>query len=210
MPPRLLICDLDGTLVDSEPIGTRVLAAALQRLGAPVSATEAEHLFTGLSLPQCYRLAEEKWGLTIPPDFHDRLQAETFESLRRELRTMPGVEAALAAVRLPKCIASSGEPAKIALQLEITGLRRFFGDNLFSARHVKNAKPAPDLFLHAAACMKVAPADCIVVEDSVPGITGALAAGMTVYGYRAPPMPGVIPLPSWAAFPALLQQTESA
>jgi HAD superfamily hydrolase (TIGR01509 family) len=210
MPPRLLICDLDGTLVDSEPIGTKVLAAALQRLGAPVTVPEAEHLFTGLSLPQCYALAGEKWGIAIPDGFHEQLQKDTFAMLRRDLVAMPNAAAALARIGLPKCIASSGEPAKIELQLDITGLRRFFGDNLFSARMVKNAKPAPDLFLLAAERMGVAPADCIVVEDSTPGISAALAAGMTVYGYRAPAQPGIIPLADWSGFPALLQATERA
>ena len=121
---------------------------------------EAEHLFTGLSLAQCYALAGEKWGVTIPDGFHDRLMQDTFATLRRELVAMPGAAEALARVDLPKCIASS--------------------------------------------------ADCIVVEDSVPGITGALAAGMTVYGYRAAPMPGVIPLPDWNVFPDLLRTTERA
>jgi phosphoglycolate phosphatase len=203
-PFKLLICDLDGTLVDSEPIGTRVLAAALNRIGANTTFAESERLFTGLSLPQCYELAVARWNLRIPDDFHVELQRETFETLRRELRPMPGVADALEGIDLPKCVASSGEPAKIALELDLTGLRRFFGDALFSARQVARAKPAPDVFLFAAQRMGVRPQDCAVVEDSTPGLAAARAAGMTVFGFRAAAAPGITPLADWRDLPALL------
>jgi HAD superfamily hydrolase (TIGR01509 family) len=117
---------------------------------------------------------------------------------------MPGVAEALAQIPGPKCVASSSEIGKIRLELDVAGLRPFFGDALFSGRDVPLPKPAPDIYFHAAREMGVAPEHCAVVEDSMPGIAAALAAGMTVFGYRVAARTGVAPLPDWRDLPGLL------
>ena len=90
---------------------------------------------------------------------------------------------AIAAIDLPKCVASSGTPEKIRYGLSCAGLYEQLAPHIFSATQVERGKPAPDLFLFAAEQMKAAPVRCIVIEDSVPGVTGAVAAGMTVLGF---------------------------
>lgn len=201
---RLLICDLDGTLVDSEPIANRILAERLAALGVPLTFEEADAAFTGLSLPLCFDLVRQRWGIEVPEGFDASLQDETFALLRRELKPMPGAAEALARIDGAKCVASSSEMSKIRLELDVAGLRPFFGDALFSARDVARPKPAPDVYLHTARAMGVMPADCAAVEDSAPGIAAALAAGMTVFGYRAGPQPGITPFADWRDLPDLL------
>ena len=101
-----------------------------------------------------------------------------------DLRTIPYVGEAIAAIGLPKCVASSGTPEKIHHGLTCAGLYDLLAPNIFSASQVGRGKPAPDLFLFAAEQMQASPARCLVIEDSIPGITGALAAGMTVLGFH--------------------------
>ena len=102
---------------------------------------------------------------------------------RRELRAVEGIHAALDAIRLPTCVASSGPPEKIRLSLELTGLLPRFDGRIFSAYEVGSWKPDPGLFLHAAEAMGVPPDECAVVEDSVPGVRAGVAAGMRVFAY---------------------------
>jgi beta-phosphoglucomutase-like phosphatase (HAD superfamily) len=101
-----------------------------------------------------------------------------------DLRAISYVGAAIAAIGQPKCVASSGTPEKIHHGLTCAGLYDRLAPNIFSASRVKRGKPAPDLFLFAAAQMRTAPGRCIVIEDSIRGITGARAAGMTVLGFH--------------------------
>ena len=100
-----------------------------------------------------------------------------------ELTEVPGAGNAVAAMTLPKAIASSGSMPGMERKLKRTGLWEHFAPHVYSADHVAKAKPAPDLFLHAAAALCVAPADCLVLEDSVNGVIGARAAGMRVWGF---------------------------
>ena len=117
----------------------------------------------------------------LPLDFAANVAAETLRRLGAELRAVP--HAAHALTCGPKAVASSSSSDRIRSSLDITDLLRFFEPRLFSASMVANGKPAPDLFLLAAARMGVAPADCIVVEDSVAGVTAAKAAGMRPIGF---------------------------
>lgn len=190
MAQTLLIFDLDGTLVDSEPIANRVFHERLVALGLDTRFDEARvaHDLTGLSLPSCFALVSDTYGIALPEDFEATLQAETYARLRSDLKPIPGAPDLLDALgQAPRCVASSSEPEKIALSLDLTGLRRHFGPHLFSARQVARGKPAPDLFLHAARAMGAEAAQCVVIEDSLPGATAGRAAGMTVYAYRPDP-----------------------
>jgi HAD superfamily hydrolase (TIGR01509 family) len=178
----LLILDCDGVLVDSEPLSNRALAEALTAAGHPMTTEESMHMFMGRSWASCEAIMRERFGAVpegLADDSHRRMTA-AFEA---ELRPVAGVEAALDAIDVPICVASSGSHAKIRLSLGLTGLLPRFEGRIFSATEVERGKPAPDLFLHAARSMGFSPADCVVVEDSPVGVEAARAAGARVLGY---------------------------
>lgn len=184
MAPRLVIFDCDGVLVDSEMIASRVLAAAVGELGHPLSPEDCRARFTGKSIASVF--AELSTDIDLPADFADTLRRRDRDAFAAELTAVAGVADALdalAAARVPVCVASSGRSEKIRHSLTITGLIGRFDGHLFSAEQVANGKPAPDLFLFAAAEMGALPADCVVIEDSTAGIRAARAAGMRVLGF---------------------------
>jgi HAD superfamily hydrolase (TIGR01509 family) len=179
----LVIFDCNGVLVDSESIASGALAEAITRAGFPLSADNVTRRFHGRRPSDIFAAVEAATGKKLPPAFASAVTAETLRRFRAELRALPHVAHALTWIRGPKAVASSSPIDRIRLSLEITGLLQFFGPRLFSASTVPKGKPAPDLFQLAASHMKVNPADCIVVEDSVPGVTAAVAAGMTSIGF---------------------------
>lgn len=181
--PDLIIFDCDGVLVDSEPIANRIFSEMLTEAGLPIGYEETVRTFMGRSMPVCVQIASELLGRPLPDGFVEELRRRTTEAFRRELRPVPGVEAALDAIRAPVCVASSGEHAKIRTTLGITGLLGRFDGRIFSAADVARPKPCPDLFLHAAASLGVPPERCVVVEDTALGATAGTAAGMRVLGY---------------------------
>lgn len=183
MTPALIIFDCDGVLVDSEPIANRIMVEALADAGYTITLADAVARFVGRSMASVVAMVETDLGRALPEGFVDALQERTFAAFTRDLRAMPGVADALMRLEHPVCVASSGAPDKIALSLALTGLDRFFDGHLFSAAMVARGKPAPDLFLHAAHCMGCAPDSCLVIEDSVPGVEAARAAGMRVLGF---------------------------
>jgi HAD superfamily hydrolase (TIGR01509 family) len=179
----LIIFDCDGVLVDSEVISCRVHAELLTAHGYPISADEVRARFLGRSAAEASREVEAALGRALPADFDARLKRELLGAFAASLEAMPGIGAALDQLACPVCVASSGTPEKIAASLTRTALLPRFAPHVFSATQVARGKPAPDLFLFAAAQMGVAPARCLVIEDSVPGVTAARAAGMTVFGF---------------------------
>ncbi len=183
MSYELIIFDCDGVLVDSEPLANRVLSDCFQVAGFPISYDTCVAEMVGLPLPRCFELAEEWHGKALPEGFFDTVQERTYQAIRDELQPIPGVRAAIEAIPLPRCVASSSELDKIGLSLTQTGLAPLFGDKLYSAQQVPRGKPFPDLFLFAAKQMGVQPEACIVIEDSFYGARAARAAGMDVFGY---------------------------
>ena len=179
----LLILDCDGVLIDSEMLAIRAMCGVLTAAGVP--ATEALVLGCfGMKQADALDRIATATGHEIPPGVEERLWPATRAAFAAALKPMPGVAAFLATrCRAPVCVASSSGPERIRESLAITGLLPFFGDALFSSHQVARGKPAPDLFLLAAARMGAAPERCVVVEDSVFGITGARAAGMAAIGF---------------------------
>ena len=184
MGPGLIIFDCDGVLVDSEVISCRAHASTLTQYGYPITEDQVLQRFLGVSDREARLMVEHELGRRLPEDFEAQVKAATLQFYADDLKAIADVEEAIAAIALPKCVASSGTPEKIRHGLTCTGLYDRFAPYIFSASEVKRGKPAPDLFLFAAAAMKVPPEHCIVVEDSKPGVTGALAAGMTVLGFH--------------------------
>ena len=183
MTAVLAIFDCDGVLVDSEPIAARVMAEVLSGLGYPMRAEDCIERFTGISMGSVIAAIEADWGRPLPDGFVDTVRARDFAAFERDLRPIPGVEDVLAGLRVPRCIASSGAVAKMRFTLSVTGLLGVVEPHLFSAEMVARGKPAPDLFRFAAERMGTDPTGCVVVEDSVAGVTAARAAGMRVAGF---------------------------
>lgn len=186
MPTRpigLVIFDCDGVLVDSERLAIRVDVQVLASLGWHVTEAEVVERFVGKSDAHMKREVEEHLGRKLPADWDHAFRDAYLDAFRRDLRPVDGVVAALDAIALPTCVASSGTHEKMRFTLGLTGLFDRFDGRIFSATEVSRGKPFPDLFLHAAARMGVDPAACAVVEDSRFGVEAARAAGMRAFGY---------------------------
>jgi HAD superfamily hydrolase (TIGR01509 family) len=181
--PALVIFDCDGVLVDSEPISLACLTAGLNRIGVPIDVETVRVRFAGTSMTSIMAHIARDYGVVAPDGFVDAVKAETLRAFDVELRAMAGAAETIAALDLPICVASSSDPVRLHHSLGLTGLLPLFEGRIFSSVEVPRGKPFPDLFLHAAARMQTAPASCLVVEDSVPGVTAARAAGMRVIGF---------------------------
>lgn len=179
----LLIFDCDGVLVDSEPLASRIFLQCLRNEGIHVDEAYSGKHFYGISTRDCIAHVESALKKKVSPSFTETYSNLIREEISNTLQPIPHIETALAGLRYPKCVASGSEPDKIALSLEVTGLRKYF-DHLYSASQVPRGKPFPDLFLYAAKELNFLPAQCIVIEDSNAGIKAGLAAGMKVLWYR--------------------------
>jgi HAD superfamily hydrolase (TIGR01509 family) len=139
--------------------------------------------FAGRRLPEVLALAETLLGAPIPADVGEEAGRWLLARFRRELKPVAGVREAIEALPWPRCVASSSMRERLTLSLQVTGLAPLFGERVFCGDQVQQGKPAPDLFLLAAGALGVAPADCIVIEDSPLGIRAACAAGMSSIGF---------------------------
>lgn len=183
MHRELVIFDCDGVLIDSEAIACRADAASLAELGIAITAEEIMERYLGISAATMCCDIEQRYGIALPPDFVAVLHKRVEAVFNDELSAMAGVEPLLQSLRHRCCVASSSAPERLRHSLSVTGLLRYFEPHIFSAAQVARGKPAPDLFLFAANEMQMAPAACIVVEDSVPGVQAAVAAGMRAIGF---------------------------
>jgi HAD superfamily hydrolase (TIGR01509 family) len=185
----LVIFDCDGVLVDSEELVNQVFADLLNEHGARVTLDYMFEHFVGYSMAHCMGLVRELLGRQPPADFEQTLRERSRAALSAGLRPVPGIVDALSALRVPCCVASSGDHEKMRTTLGITGLLGRFEGRLFSVTEVPRGKPFPDVFLHAARTMNVRPERTAVVEDTPVGAEAGAAAGMTVFGYaaRTPP-----------------------
>src|SRR5438270_5796375 len=182
MPFDLVIFDCDGVLIDSELLSVRADRECLAACGIELSMEEILERYTGISFAGMVADLEARHG-RLPADFAERHRRHLWPLFDSELRAIPGVSAVIDALTCRACVASSGRPDRLRHALSLVGLYDRFHPNIFSAVEVAHGKPAPDLFLHAAERMGVTPARCIVIEDSLPGVTAAVAAGMTVIGF---------------------------
>lgn len=188
-----IIFDLDGTLVDSEVPGMDVLYEEALKLGVAATREEAHAAFRGRRMAECIAWIGERVTRPAPEfesDFNDRftphIRRVMATRFRGGLDAMPGALALVRRLDRPFCIATNGPREKAELTLGLTGLLPHFEGRLFCAYEVGHFKPAPGLFLHAAQALGVAPSRCAVVEDSLPGITAGLAAGMQVFSLCRP------------------------
>ena len=180
---HLVIFDCDGVLVDSEPLYVRVDTEMIIKMGWAITEDEVIERFQGTSHAFMMDTIEQRLGREARLEWEPRMQERRREIFERELQPVEGIGAALDQLDLTTCVASSSTHEFIELVLRITGLFDRFEGRIFSAEEVPNAKPAPDVFLHAATSMRFEPSRCIVVEDSVHGVEAGRAAEMTVLGY---------------------------
>ena len=178
----LVIFDCDGVLVDSEVIACRAVAETLHAIGHRIAPETVAERFAGMSNKDMYAQLERDLG-ALPAEFDAEMNRRAVAIFARELKAMAGVEAVLARLTVRACVASSSTPTMLARKLEWTGLARWFVGAAFSTTAVARGKPAPDIFLYVAERLGVAPARALVIEDSLPGVTAAKAAGMTVFGF---------------------------
>lgn len=208
---RSVIFDCDGVLVDTELISNTVLAGLLTDAGIPTTFEDCMRDFRGRSLESVVAIVRARGGVAPPSDLAPRYYADVEAIFARDLEPVPGVIAALDRIALPSCVASSGPHHKMAVTLRTTGLWERFEGRIFSATEVASGKPAPDLFLHAAARMGFEPASTAVVEDSLPGVQAAVAAGMRALAFARHGDPAELaaaggePFDDMAALPGLLE-----
>jgi HAD superfamily hydrolase (TIGR01509 family) len=182
-PVELVIFDCDGVLVDSEPLGIEVDLQMLAELGWRLSEAEAIERFVGRSEKHMLAEIERHLGRQLPPGWQREYQQLCRDTFASRLLAVDGILEALDRIEVETCVASSGDHARMRYTLGLTGLYERFEGRIFSATEVAHGKPAPDLFLHAADHMGVAPAACVVVEDSHWGVQAAQAANMRVLAY---------------------------
>ena len=186
MRPAILF-DCDGVLVDSEILAVEVEMAMLAERGLHYEVAEFKLRFMGMSDAAFYAELDAdslaRTGQKLPAGFQADCAARLYDAVERQLVEVEGTGLFLSTLDNPKAVASSSTSEKLAIKLRKAGLFELFAPHIYSADHVKHAKPAPDLFLHAAAALSVRPSACIVIEDSVNGIRAARAAGMRAWGF---------------------------
>jgi HAD superfamily hydrolase (TIGR01509 family) len=178
-----ILFDMDGTLVNSEVIAHSVLAAHLAEFNYDITPAKCVERFAGRNLGQCFTEIGAERGQPLPGDFEAEFRHRCALAFRKDLQAFDGVHELLRSVWQKIAVASNGPRHKIDLNLSLSGLAGYFGDNIFSAYEVGSWKPDPGLFLAAANSFDVDPANCLVVEDTLSGLLAARAAGMQVVIY---------------------------
>jgi len=213
----LVIFDCDGVLVDSERIAVRVNVALGAELGWPLTEAEVIDRFIGRSTASIAEQFAARLGTAAADRWRERFELLHHEAVEAGLAPVDGITEALDAIGVPTCIASSGSHAKMRHTLGRTGLLPRFEGRIFSATEVARGKPAPDLFLHAAARMGVPARNCVVVEDSMYGVQAARAAGMRSFGYAGGVTPahrlegpGTVVIDDMRGLPAALGRLDAA
>ena len=181
----LVIFDCDGVLVNSEPLANQVYVQILEEHGHRVNSDEYMREFSGASITQRLQVTSQKLNWTPPSNFTFTFHERLAELSKQVLEPVHGIHELIESITVPICVGSNGTRSEILLRLKLANLTQFFGDAIFSGLEVPHPKPAPDVFLAAAQSFNVHPSRCIVIEDSVPGVTAAVRAGMRVYGHAA-------------------------
>jgi HAD superfamily hydrolase (TIGR01509 family) len=206
---ELVIFDCDGVLIDSEVISARMLVAELAKYGVKIDLDYVARHFLGRSYPVVLAQIRGEFGVGLPDGFEADYRARLIRAFAADLRIIPGVREVIARLAVPYCLATSSSPERLAESLRIVGLTDTFAGLTTTSVEVKRGKPAPDLFLKAAEKHGVAPENCLVIEDSFPGIRAALAAGMEVWrftggshmtGLNLPSDPVAMPHREFASF----------
>lgn len=181
----LTIFDCDGVLVDSEPLANQVFVQLVRESGLELDEAATMKKFSGITLPDRINTTAREFNWQPPQHFLDEFHARLKTLTEERLQPVSGIYALIESLSTPICVASNGSRAEITQRLHLSKLAPFFGNAIFSGMEVAKPKPAPDVYLAAARSFDVSPSRCLVVEDSIPGVTAAVQAGMRVYGHAA-------------------------
>lgn len=184
-PFDLAIFDCDGILVNSEPLANHVFVQLLKESGQIVDEPTYLRKFSGITLPDRINTTARELNWTPPEHFLSEFDKRLAVLSESELKTVHGIHELIESLNVPICVASNGHRGEIAQRLRLSKLAPFFGEHIFSGMEVPNPKPFPDVYLEAARSFGISPSRCIVIEDSIPGVTAGVRAGMKVYGYAA-------------------------
>jgi HAD superfamily hydrolase (TIGR01509 family) len=179
----LIIFDCDGVLIDSEMLVCTLVSEELTRLGYPITPEQVVERYAGRPEREILALIAADWGQPVPPAYKEATTRRIREAFTSELQAIPEVAATLARISIPICVASSSGPEKLKLGLSFVSLYDYFAPNVVSAAYVAHGKPSPDVFIYAAGTMHTPVNRCLVIEDSLPGVRAAVAAGMRVFGF---------------------------
>jgi HAD superfamily hydrolase (TIGR01509 family) len=181
-----IIFDFDGVIADSEVLANAVLAECVTELGVPTTVEDSYRDYMGKRFHEVVAAILKAVGRRIPQSFGELWQARTLSRFRRDLAPIAGVREFIAEfAAVPRCIASSSTPQRLAVSLEILEMTELFEGRVFSALNVARGKPHPDIFLYAATEIAVSPRECIIIEDSASGVIAGREAGSTVIGLLA-------------------------
>lgn len=181
--PDLFIFDCDGVLIDSEIIASRIEAQVANELGHPITAQEICEKYMGMPHRILWEAIFQELQRPMPNDFMKIQRQRLIDAFQSELKPIDKVSKVLEEIGRQKCVASSTNKTQLIENLKTTNLYHFFGEAIFSVSEVEKPKPHPDIFLYSAKKMGFKPKDCLVIEDSVPGVCAAISAGMNVIGF---------------------------
>ena len=187
---ELVIFDCDGVLVDSEIISARIIAEVIRPLGINMTTEESYKKFVGGSMEKTLRFVRETLGREPEIDIENEYRTKSFAAYKKHMKPVDGIVEILKNISVHKCVGSNGPKSKIELNLDITGLNKYFDqEKIFSAYDIQKWKPEPDLYLHAAKSFNIEPKNCLVIEDSINGLKAANTAGMISFGINHPMKP---------------------
>ena len=214
----LVIFDCDGVLIDSEALCNRIVAEELTKQGWDLTLADCHRRFVGLTFADTKRVAEAHLGRSLGIGWIDNITQRVTKVMAEEADLIPGARQALEAtiaLGLPFRIASNSSRQEMAAKFARTGLASLIGNRIHSAHDLiaagRRGKPAPDLFLEAAAAENVLPEACLVIEDSLAGVQAAAAAGMICLGFSPDGdaahlrLAGALPFASMYALPDLIR-----
>jgi len=184
-PIKCIIFDCDGVLVDSEPISIGTIVQLANEIGIDIDYDFGVRRFVGNSWENVANILAQKLGRPLPTNFEETYRTTSFERFKKELTAVEGVLELLPQLKIPFCVASSGPPHKIRLNLQLTGLLPYFEGHVYSCYDIQKWKPDPAIYQHAAQSMGFEPTDCLVIEDSLFGVQAGVASGCQVYAYAA-------------------------
>ena len=189
-----ILFDCDGVLVDSEPLTNQVLRDMLEESGWSMTLAQCMTTFVGKTVREERAVIEARTGQPLTEEWMQQFYQRRNQALVAGLDIIAGAHDAVQAAHTQAqgriACASGADRFKVEMQLTKVGLMPFFAGRVFSGHEMPRSKPAPDVYLAAAAHLQVPGQRCLVIEDTTVGVTAGVAAGATVWAYCPLPEAG--------------------